>query len=758
MNNSIKFICVALILSSVLFWNLESVSSTDIEKQNVSSSEEILSIDVIDKKINSLGKTLENIQEKQTQDLANELGITNDQINGKIKALTSLHSAYMNLKEALFDFGEIKSEQKLIMQIYEDFQTKGMTKKPPYSLMYRDSIQAEASNAIKSKQHNLIAIERLKKNSSNYKKQQSQKESELRQLKEEQGMQINPQESFELEVKQLSIQYFKITLQTVERNKRRHEIEVLNSNIRIKQLQEQESYISLNIHYDKSDLEHQLQLIKKNESNTRREIKKIKKGQVVIEKEWIRAQQKMNMAVTEQERIIAQSYLKARDEWRKAYNVVLDLKHFSLRLLERQRIIWQTRYEIVKDKLSFGQKKKIYNEAQKNIITLNQELHTQQNFLINLQKQVAAIENLIQEGESHASIIKYLDIKRNALKKQFERRLEFQSTIIATDQIEQYLLSQFKKDVDQPTVKDQFSEFTQIIKKTWNLEIWVVDENSVSVGKIFMALIILVVGLLLARFFVHFIHKRLLANPQVKDTTASAINKVLSYFVYLMVFLVALRIVNIPLTAFAFLGGAIAIGVGFGAQNLINNFISGFIILGERPIHIGDLIEVDGLLGKVEEIGARCTRVRTGDNIHKLIPNSSIIERNITNWTLSDNRIRTKIVIGVAYGSPVQKVEQALLRATKSNKKILKTPAPFVLFSDFGDNALVFKVYFWVLIRTVLEKKQIESRVRFEIESQFRQEGIVIAFPQRDLHFDTNSPLNIKLIGQTPASAFIDEE
>jgi potassium efflux system protein len=479
---------------------------------------------------------------------------------------------------------------------------------------------------------------------------------------------------------------------------------------------------------------------------------------VVIEKEWIRAQQKMNMAVTEQERIIAQSYLKARDEWRKAYNVVLDLKHFSLRLLERQRIIWQTRYEIVKDKLSFGQKKKIYNEAQKNIITLNQELHTQQNFLINLQKQVAAIENLIQEGESHASIIKYLDIKRNALKKQFERRLEFQSTIIATDQIEQYLLSQFKKDVDQPTVKDQFSEFTQIIKKTWNLEIWVVDENSVSVGKIFMALIILVVGLLLARFFVHFIHKRLLANPQVKDTTASAINKVLSYFVYLMVFLVALRIVNIPLTAFAFLGGAIAIGVGFGAQNLINNFISGFIILGERPIHIGDLIEVDGLLGKVEEIGARCTRVRTGDNIHKLIPNSSIIERNITNWTLSDNRIRTKIVIGVAYGSPVQKVEQALLRATKSNKKILKTPAPFVLFSDFGDNALVFKVYFWVLIRTVLEKKQIESRVRFEIESQFRQEGIVIAFPQRDLHFDTNSPLNIKLIGQTPASAFIDEE
>jgi len=272
------------------------------------------------------------------------------------------------------------------------------------------------------------------------------------------------------------------------------------------------------------------------------------------------------------------------------------------------------------------------------------------------------------------------------------------------------------------------------------------------VGKGFTALIILVTGLFLARLMVHLIHIKLLATSQLKETTASALHKGLSYFAYLMVFLLVLRIVNIPLTAFAFLGGAIAIGVGFGAQNLINNFISGFIILGERPIQIGDLIEVDGMPGKVEEIGARCTRIRTGENIHILIPNSSFLEKNITNWTLSDNRIRTKITIGVAYGSPVKKVEAALLESVLSNEKILRSPEPFVLFSDFGDNSLVFEVYFWIVIRMVLEKRQIESQVRFEIDQLFRQEGIVIAFPQRDLHFDTDKPLNIQLMGPPPSA------
>jgi potassium efflux system protein len=218
-----------------------------------------------------------------------------------------------------------------------------------------------------------------------------------------------------------------------------------------------------------------------------------------------------------------------------------------------------------------------------------------------------------------------------------------------------------------------------------------------------------------------------------------------TYFAYLLILIYALRMLNIPLAAFAFFGGAIAIGVGFGAQNLINNFISGFIIMAERPISIGNLIEVDGVLGQVEEIGARCTRVRTGANIHILVPNSAFLEKNITNWTLSDQKIRTKVIIGVIYGSPVKEVERLLLRAIKENERVIKDPEPFVVFSDFGDSALIFEIHFWISIRRVIERRLIESSVRFRVDDLFREAGIVIAFPQRDVHLDTLRPLEFRL-------------
>ena len=169
-------------------------------------------------------------------------------------------------------------------------------------------------------------------------------------------------------------------------------------------------------------------------------------------------------------------------------------------------------------------------------------------------------------------------------------------------------------------------------------------------------------------------------------------------------------------------------------------------MMAEGPISIGDLIEVEGILGEVEEIGARCTRVRTGENIHILVPNSSFLEKNITNWTLSDRKIRTRVIVGIAYGSPVREAERLLLKAVNENDKIIKSPEPFVLFADFGDNALVFEVYFWINVRRLMEKRLAESGVRFRIDELFREAGIGIAFPQRDIHLDTQRPLEFRLI------------
>ena len=120
----------------------------------------------------------------------------------------------------------------------------------------------------------------------------------------------------------------------------------------------------------------------------------------------------------------------------------------------------------------------------------------------------------------------------------------------------------------------------------------------------------------------------------------------------------ALELIHLPLTVFAFMGGAVAIGVGFGSQNVLNNFMSGLILLAERPIRVGDLVDIDGLYGTIEHVGARSTRVKTGSNLEIIVPNSKFLENNVTNWTLSDARIRVSVQVGVAYGTPTGKVSR----------------------------------------------------------------------------------------------------
>ncbi|MBV7317060.1 mechanosensitive ion channel family protein [Shewanella sp. NIFS-20-20] len=210
------------------------------------------------------------------------------------------------------------------------------------------------------------------------------------------------------------------------------------------------------------------------------------------------------------------------------------------------------------------------------------------------------------------------------------------------------------------------------------------------------------------------------------------------YFVITAIILVftTLEILNIPLTAFAFISGAIAIGVGFGAQNIINNFISGWILMWERPIRIGDLLEVGDARGVVESINTRSTLIRRNDGVHMLVPNSQLLENTVTNWTLIDNNLRNQVRIGVAYGSNVRLVSELLYTAVGEREDVLPKPSPKVFFEDFGDNALIFDVVFWIQAKSETDVRGCRSDIRFRISALFEEHGIVIAFPQRDVHLN----------------------
>lgn len=280
----------------------------------------------------------------------------------------------------------------------------------------------------------------------------------------------------------------------------------------------------------------------------------------------------------------------------------------------------------------------------------------------------------------------------------------------------------------------------------WRFELFSIDDRPVRVNQFVMALLAFFIGLAVLGQVVRVFRKRVLPKTTLKPNEAATAAKLLYYFGVVLILMLSMRIIRIPLTAFAFVGGALAIGVGFGAQNLINNFISGFILMAERPIRVGDVIDIEGTFATVEDIGPRSTRIRTGDNIHVLVPNSSFLEKNIVNWTLSDKMVRAHITVGVAYGSPVRKVEELLLRSVGEDDKVLKHPKPLVLFKDFGDNALLFHLYFWVSMESLVERLIIESNVRFRIDDLFRESGIVIAFPQRDVHLDSLKPLELKIL------------
>jgi small-conductance mechanosensitive channel len=227
---------------------------------------------------------------------------------------------------------------------------------------------------------------------------------------------------------------------------------------------------------------------------------------------------------------------------------------------------------------------------------------------------------------------------------------------------------------------------------------------------------------------------------------ALAVKKIIFYLLSIVILLYALHIVSIPLTLFTFLGGAIAIAIGFGAQNLLNNFISGVIILIERPIKPQDLVEVDGDLGRVANIGARCSTISLFSGVDILIPNSFFLEKKVINWTLSDKKNRTHVAVGVVYGSPVDQVMQFMEQTVKEHSRILEYPEPVTLFTEFGKNSLNFEIYFWIFMNNFMDRRVIESDVRKRIIELFNENGIVVAFPQRDVHLDTTKPLEVQVV------------
>src|SRR5438105_5926987 len=248
----------------------------------------------------------------------------------------------------------------------------------------------------------------------------------------------------------------------------------------------------------------------------------------------------------------------------------------------------------------------------------------------------------------------------------------------------------------------------------------------------------LLVALLVAVFWFssgtnRFLFNRLLVHSGLDRALQYAISQIVSNVVLVVGIFIVLENTGIHLGALTVFAGAVGVGVGFGLQNIASNFISGLVILAERPITLGDRVEVAGIAGQVERIRARSTVIRTNDNIMMIVPNTKFIDSPVTNWTYTDRRVRFRIPVGVAYGSDVNKVRDALLAVARENAHTLKEPAPGVFLDPFGESSIDFKLMVWSSEMSARPSRY-RSDLNFAIAEKFREAGIAFPFPQRDVH------------------------
>lgn len=251
------------------------------------------------------------------------------------------------------------------------------------------------------------------------------------------------------------------------------------------------------------------------------------------------------------------------------------------------------------------------------------------------------------------------------------------------------------------------------------------------ISNILTSLLILLFAQLFVWLFIQIILYSVYKRRKVDQGAQFAINQLFKYVVY--VFAAILVLDNLGLNISILLGGAAAllVGIGLGLQQTFNDFISGLVLLFERTVAVGDVLEVGTTIGIVKKIGLRASTIETRGNRTMLVPNSKLVHESVVNWTHFDDKVRFEINVGVAYGSDTQLVKEVLIEVVTNNPYVINYPAPFVRFTEFGDSALNFKVYFFS--RNVIVIEDVKSDIRFAIDQKFRENNISIPFPQHDV-------------------------
>lgn len=279
------------------------------------------------------------------------------------------------------------------------------------------------------------------------------------------------------------------------------------------------------------------------------------------------------------------------------------------------------------------------------------------------------------------------------------------------------------------------------VQNILDFELLKVGDYTLVLGQLFLLFLTIVIT-----WMVLLIVKKSLVNSGLFNSwergQALAYYQISKYFIVVIAIAFALEGLGIKITFLLAGSAALLVGIGLGLQQLFNDLVSGIIILTENSIKIDDIIEIEGMVARVKQIGLRTSKVENRNGIFIIIPNSKIVNETVTNWSHNNKNTRFSITVGVAYGSDVDLVSKLLIEAADENQGVLEENPSLARFVDFGDSALIFELLFWSKSRFIIE--EIKSQLRFSINKKFIENGIQIPFPQRDLHIKTSTDIPIK--------------
>ncbi|MDW7772345.1 MAG: mechanosensitive ion channel [Desulfobulbaceae bacterium] len=710
---------------------------------------ETISQESVEVKIRDLQDKVAVYAENENEETAREFDITEDEL----KERTEIHQEeliYLNQQLTVLKKKEsLNKEKKLLEEHIASGDALHLEIAPPYPVKVYDTYFDRLEDSIQKKEAAELALSIAMKALWKAKENVKEENRKARQLREE----LSPASDGDQVLVNWDVTIQNLREALAGEIALYHELAVENSREEValsalqldidRQVMDRicENLVFTHEEYDQiiSDIE-----LKEKELQEAMDIllKKLQKYEV----RFHNAQRQLEKASGEESTARITANIAAADAWRRAYQNNLENNEAMQQLITLQKRLWEYRFAVLgrdferENLAEWRQKVLVENDRLQMHLSLHQDL------LRNLLLQQDALEEKIAQEPFGSALKNEYRNQLDALTYHIESLPAYIITLGVTHQ----LIGRFLHEVNLVQEKVTFGEILQQISLKaagiWSFEIVAIDGYSVTLGKIITALAIFIAGVVISRKFTRNIHANLRLRSNISESAAATTGKLIHYILLLIIILFAMRIVNIPLTAFAYLGGAVAIGVGFGAQKLMSNFISGFILMAEQPVKVGDLVQMDDQLGRIENIGVRATMVRTFSNINILVPNSYFLENNIINWTHNDNNVRCEIRIGVGYGAPPDKVRDLLVQAAKDHGLVHAKPVPYVWLADFGDSALIFDLFFWTTITPNIGRQQVESDVRFHIDKMFREVGIVIAYPQQDIHLNTSSPLQFEFV------------